>query len=69
MSEFNFAVLISGNGSNLGSIIEHISKDKIEGSICCVLSNNPKAFGIERAKEAGIPFEIINHKHYKERND
>ena len=69
MSNFKFAVLISGNGSNLESIIEHINEKKIEGNICCVLSNNPKAFGIERAKEAGIPFEIINHKHYKERND
>tara|TARA_B100001250_G_scaffold369027_1_gene352164 strand:- start:495 stop:1121 length:627 start_codon:yes stop_codon:yes gene_type:complete len=69
MSGFNFAVLISGNGSNLGSIIEHINKGKIEGNICCVLSNNPDALGIKRAKEAGIPFEVVDHKQFKKRSD
>ena len=69
MSGFNFAVLISGNGSNLGSIIDHINKDKIEGSICCVLSNNPEALGLERAKEEGIPCEIVDHKQFAKRSD
>ena len=69
MSGFNFAVLISGNGSILGSIIEHINKGKIEGNICCVLSNNPDALGIKRAKEAGIPFEVVDHKQFKKRSD
>lgn len=69
MSGFNFAVLISGNGSNLGSIIDHINKDKIEGSICCVLSNNPEALGLERAKEEGIPCEIVDHKQFVKRSD
>ena len=69
MSGFKFAVLISGNGSNLGSIIDHINKDKIEGCICCVLSNNPEALGLERAKEEGIPCEIVDHKQFAKRSD
>ena len=38
MSKFKFAVLISGNGSNLGSMIEYVDNNKIKGNICCVLA-------------------------------
>ena len=69
MSNFSFAVLISGNGSNLGSMINHIKENKIPGKICCVVSNNPEAYGIQRAKDAGIPYEIINNKEFKSREE
>ena len=69
MSKFKFAVLISGNGSNLGSMIEHVDNNKIKGNICCVFSNNPVAYGIERAKNAGLAYEVLDHREFKERDD
>ena len=61
MNNFSFAVLISGNGSNLQAMIDAIEKNKIDGSICCVLSNSPKAYGLQRAKKVNIPTEILDH--------
>ena len=52
------AILISGNGSNLQSIID--SSDKINLKICCVLSNKENAFGLIRAKNAQINFSFID---------
>jgi len=43
-------VLISGNGSNLQSIIDHIEKGSLKAIIKIVISNNPDANGTIRAK-------------------
>tara|TARA_Y100000590_G_scaffold91488_1_gene103241 strand:- start:5874 stop:6503 length:630 start_codon:yes stop_codon:yes gene_type:complete len=69
MSKFNFAVLISGSGSNLQAMIDAIDSKIIDGSICCVLSNNPDAYGLKRAKKADIPVEVINHKEFTSREE
>ena len=45
-------ILISGNGSNLQSLIDNA--DRIDLQISCVISNNKNAFGIERAKSSKI---------------
>jgi len=58
-------VLISGSGSNLQSLIEN-SKD-IDLEISCVISNNPNAYGLERAKEAGIATKILEHTKFPSR--
>tara|TARA_B110000914_G_scaffold197924_1_gene188017 strand:- start:177 stop:323 length:147 start_codon:yes stop_codon:yes gene_type:complete len=42
-------ILISGNGSNLQSIIDNASK--IDLQICCVISNKADAFGLKRAEK------------------
>ena len=69
MKNFSFAVLLSGNGSNLKAMIKAINEDILEGSICCVLCNNPKAYGIERAKQANIPSKTLNHKDFSSREE
>jgi len=48
-------ILISGNGSNLQSIIDHIEKGSLKATIKIVISNNPDAYGITRAKSTGFP--------------
>jgi len=58
------AVLISGNGSNLEAIMEACNKGNIHGEMICVISNNPSAYGIERATKFKIPTKIIDHKNY-----
>jgi len=49
----NGVVLISGNGSNLQSIIDNAKS--IDLTICCVVSNKMDAFGLKRAAKVGIP--------------
>ena len=49
----NGVVLISGNGSNLQSIIDNAKS--IDLKICCVISNRTDAFGLKRATKVGIP--------------
>ena len=61
-------VLISGSGSNLQAIIDNCKSKYIHAEIVCVISNNPKAYGLERAKSAGIKTLIINHKEYQSRD-
>ena len=50
-------ILISGNGSNLQSIIDNA--DKIDIQISCVISNNKNAFGLKRAESSKIQTYII----------
>lgn len=67
--KLKIAVLISGRGSNLQSLIDHFGP-VITGSpieIVLVLSNRPDAFGLERAKKAGIPALAIDHKQFADR--
>lgn len=55
------AVLISGNGSNLQAIIDAIAAGKLLAKIAVVISNKADAYGLERARKAHIPTEVIAH--------
>ncbi len=63
------AVLISGSGSNLEAIIKACTSKKIEGTVESVICNDPKAYGIERAKSFNIGVRVINHKDFSNRED
>jgi phosphoribosylglycinamide formyltransferase-1 len=56
----NGVVLISGNGSNLQSIIDKAKS--IDLTICCVISNKTDAFGLKRAAKVGIPCVALDEK-------
>lgn len=62
-------VLISGNGSNLQSMIDYIDAGKLNAEIACVISNRPNAFGLTRAENSGIPNLCIDHTQYPDRED
>lgn len=67
--KLKIAVLISGRGSNLQSLIDHFGPI-ITGSpveIVLVLSNRPDAFGLARARKAGIPATVVDHKAFADR--
>ena len=68
-SPLRVVVLISGNGSNLQAIIDKIVVDNIAAEIVAVISNKADAYGLTRAKNAGIPVEIINHVDHESRDD
>lgn len=59
------AVLISGNGSNLQSIIDQIEQGLLHAEIKLVISNNPDAYGLVRASHHGIPGIILNHQEFE----
>ena len=53
------AVFVSGGGTNLQSLIDECQKGTINGEITLVVSNRLKAYGLERARKAGIKAECI----------
>ncbi len=65
-SPLPIVILISGNGSNVQAIIDAI-RAGLPVEIRAVISNNPQAYGLNRAREAGIPAEVIDHHDYDSR--
>lgn len=61
------AVLISGRGSNLQSLIDACAVADFPASIAVVISNKADAYGLVRAQNAGIPTHVISHKDYADR--
>ncbi len=62
------AVLVSGGGTNLQAIIDAIKDGQITNAeIVAVISNNPKAYALERAQQAGILALCISPKDYQDR--
>ncbi|MBX0103930.1 phosphoribosylglycinamide formyltransferase, partial [Salmonella enterica] len=64
----NIVVLISGNGSNLQAIIDACEAKKIKGTLRAVFSNKADAFGLERAREAGIPAQALTADRFDSRD-
>ncbi|HJB17743.1 MAG TPA: phosphoribosylglycinamide formyltransferase [Candidatus Bariatricus faecipullorum] len=63
-------VLVSGGGTNLQAIIDAVESGKITGAeIAAVISNNPKAYALERAKNHGIPARCISPKSFASREE
>ena len=61
------AVLISGTGSNLKTLINAVSQQGLELDIVKVISNRAAAAGIAHADEAGISVSVISHADYPDR--
>ena len=57
------AVLVSGGGTNLQALLDAEAAGKIpHGEIAMVISNNPNAYALERARLAGVPGAVITKK-------
>ena len=63
-----FAVLISGNGSNLQALIDEVHAKEI-AEIVLVLSDRADAYGLIRAEKAGIPAFFVDPKEYPDRQE
>lgn len=61
------AVLISGNGTNLQALIDGCNDGTIDARISLVISNKSDAYGLERARKAGIKTLHISNKDYNSR--
>ncbi|MDF2074214.1 phosphoribosylglycinamide formyltransferase [Pseudomonas mendocina] len=60
----NVVVLISGSGSNLQALIDSVAHDGNPARIAAVISNRADAYGLQRAKQAGIATELLDHKQF-----
>ena len=60
-------VLLSGSGSNLQAIIDAAGSGRLDVEIRAVISNKPGAYGLERARAAGIATEVVEHTAYDSR--
>src|SRR5262245_31123427 len=49
------AVLISGSGTTLQNLIDRTADGRLAAKVVLVVASNPDAFGLERARRAGIP--------------
>lgn len=66
----NIAVLVSGGGTNLQALIDAEKRGEIvNGKITCVISSNPEAYALERAKNNGIATVVVPKKDYPDRAD
>ena len=61
--------LISGSGTNLQTIIDNINNEILQIELVSVISDNPKAKGLQRAKREGIDTKIIDYSTYKNRRE
>jgi phosphoribosylglycinamide formyltransferase-1 len=63
------AVLISGRGSNLQSLLDAAADDGYPGEIVIVVSNRADALGLERARRAGVCALVIDHRRFGKAED
>ena len=62
------AVLVSGSGTNLQTLIEQLHEDEASGiKIAVVISDRQQAYALTRAKRAGIPTQIVRTQDYENR--
>jgi phosphoribosylglycinamide formyltransferase 1 len=62
-------VLISGDGSNLQAIIDAVGRGDLSAEIRLVVSNKARAYGLERARRAGIAAQFIDHRRFASREE
>ena len=63
----SIVVLISGSGSNLQALLDAEAHNQLSGKIVAVISNEPDAYGLTRAHDAGIDAVVLPHREYDSR--
>lgn len=64
-----FAVLISGRGSNLQALIDAAARPGFPARPALVLSDEPEAGGLARARAAGVAADCVPHRDFAQRTD
>jgi phosphoribosylglycinamide formyltransferase 1 len=60
------AVLLSGGGSTLQNLLDRIAAGTLRADVAVVVSSRPDAYGLERARQAGIPSRTVVRKQYSD---
>jgi phosphoribosylglycinamide formyltransferase-1 len=68
MSEpLRLGVLVSGRGSNLQAVLDAVSAGRLDARVMVVVSDNPDAPALERARRAGVPVHVLPPGKYRTR--
>lgn len=67
--KLRMAVFVSGGGSNLQSILDACEAGAIHCEVVVVVSNNPEAYGLKRAKRYGVPTVALHQRRFASRED
>ncbi|MTI80150.1 MAG: phosphoribosylglycinamide formyltransferase [Firmicutes bacterium] len=67
MATISLAVLASGRGSNLQSIIDACERGDVNAEVKVVISDSKDAYALERAKKHGIDAYFVNIKEYQDK--
>ncbi len=62
-----FVVLASGRGSNFQAIIDRVEDYTIPATCLALITDNPKAYALERARAAGIPSEVVSYRSFPDK--
>ncbi len=68
MTRGTFVVLASGRGTNFQAIIDRVNAGYIKASCTGLITDNPEAYAIKRAENAGIPVEIVPYRSFPDKN-
>ena len=63
----SIVVLISGGGTNLQAILDAITEGRLPARVSLVVSNRADAGGLDRARTAGVPTAVVDHRNYPDR--
>ena len=69
MGTLRLGILASGRGSNFQSIIDAINSGRLRVEIAVLITDNPAAFAIDRAKKHGIEYLVMSPKEYSSKDD
>ena len=70
MREKRIAVLVSGGGTNLQTLLDAQARGEIQGGrIAAVISSNPEAYALTRAEQAEVPGYVIARKNFASNRD
>src|SRR5262245_8657069 len=58
----HLGVLLSGSGRTLQNLLDRIGAGTLAARVDVVVSSHPDAYGLERARKAGVPAELVNYK-------
>jgi len=61
------AVVASGRGSNFQAVLDAIRNGTVPAECVALITDNPKAYALERAKKAGVPCRIIDYSTFPSR--
>lgn len=62
MSDIRLAVLLSGGGSTLQNLLDHSADGRLAARVIQVVSSSPDAYGVERARRAGVPAAVVERR-------
>jgi phosphoribosylglycinamide formyltransferase-1 len=65
---FPIAVLLSGSGTTLQNLIDKIDAGLLPARIVQVVSSRADAYGVERARRAGLPVEVVSRRDFADRD-